>query len=107
MLNLTDLIISNDSIGKKTFLVDVKPRFEYSNGKRTDKISGYGYTVVLPEKQFEKLTVKIDGDKKMDAPADGYTDVTFENLELSIYWSQGQYAVSAKATGIHVVNGKN
>ena len=107
MLKITDLVISNDSIGKKALLVEVKPRYKYANGQRTEEIEGYAYTIVLPEKQFKKLIVKIDGDKKMDTPAEGYTEVIFEGLELSIYWVQGQYAVAAKATGIRPVNSKN
>ena len=42
----------------------------------------------------------------MDAP-DGYVEVRFDDLEVFIYWSQGQPQVGAKATGIHLVNPKS
>lgn len=105
MLKPSDMKISLDSIGSKLLLVEVKPKYEYAGAQRTDKIVGYGYTVVLPEKAFEKLTVRIDGKQLMDAP-NGYTEVHFDGLELFIYWSQGQYNVGARATGIHAVTNK-
>ena len=105
MLKPTDMIISTESIGNKLLLVDVKPRYEYSNNQRTNKIIGYGYIVVLPEKAFERLTVKIDGEQQIEVP-DGYVEVNFTDLELYIYWYQGQCTVGACASGIHAVNSK-
>ena len=100
MLKPNDVIIDNKSIGNKCLLVEVRPKYEYVNNRRTDKVVGYGYTVVLPDKQYEKLTVRIDGPKVMDTP-DGYVDVGFDNLELYMYWYQGQYAIGARAAGIY------
>lgn len=45
--------------------------------------------MALPEKGLDKINVRIDGDKLMDAP-DGYAEVRFDGLEVFIYWSQGQ-----------------
>lgn len=81
------------------------PAYEYQNNRRTDTVLGYRYTVALPEKGLDKINVRIDGDKLMDAP-DGYAEVRFDGLEVFIYWSQGQPQVGAKATGIHLVNPK-
>ena len=62
MVKVTDVKIDVPAtVGNKLLLVDIKPRYEYDNNQRTDKVAGYGYTVVLPDKAFEKLTVKIDG----------------------------------------------
>ena len=55
-------------------------------------------TVAMPEKGLDKINVRIDGDKRMDAP-DGYAEVRFDGLEVFIYWSQGQHQVGARATG--------
>ena len=63
------------------------------------------YTAYLFEKGLDKINVRIDGDKRMDAP-DGYAEVRFDGLEVFIYWSQGQPQVGARATGIHLVNPK-
>ena len=104
-MKLTDLIISPKSLGDKLWLVDVLPMYEYKNGFRTDAITGYRYTVALPEKGLDKVDVRIDGQQQMDAPA-GYVAVCFDTLEVSIYWYKGDYHVGAKATGIHLVNPK-
>lgn len=104
-MKLTDLIISPASLGKKLWLVDVSPAYEYKDGKRTDTVLGYRYSVALPEKGLEKITVKIDGEKRMDAP-DGYVEVRFDDLEVFLYWSKGDYHVGATATGVHLVNPK-
>lgn len=105
MLQPPEMTISNTSIGNKCLLVEVRPKYKYEENQRTNTVIGYGYTVVLPDKRFERLTVKIDGKQQMETP-DGYTEVYFDNLELYIYWSQGQYAVGARATGIHPVDHK-
>ena len=104
-MKITDLIIDPRSLGNKLWLVDVTPAYEYQNNKRTDTVLGYRYAVALPEKGLDKINVRIDGDKRMEAP-DVYVEVRFDDLEVFIYWSQGQPQVGAKATGIHLVNTK-
>ena len=104
-MKITDLIIDPRSLGNMLWLVDVTPAYEYQNNKRTDTVLGYRYAVALPEKGLDKINVRIDGDKRMEAP-DGYADVRFDDLEVFIYWSQGQPQVGARATGIHLVNTK-
>ena len=104
-MKITDLIIDPRSLGSKLWLVDVSPAYEYQNNKRTDTVLGYRYAVALPEKGLDKINVRIDGDTRLEAP-DGYADVRFDDLEVFIYWSQGQPQVGARATGIHLVNTK-
>ena len=105
MMKLTDLIVSPKSLGDKLWLADVSPAYEYKDGKRTDTVLGYRYSVALPEKGLDKVDVRIDGQQQMDAP-DGYVEVRFDGLEVFIFWSKGDYHVGAKATGIHLVNSK-
>jgi len=104
-VKITDLIISPESLGKRFWLVGVAPVYVYQNGLRTDAISGYRYTVALPDKKLDRLDVRIEGEKLMDEP-DGYAEVRFDGLEVFIQWMQGDYRVAAKATGIHLVNSK-
>lgn len=104
-MKLSDLIIDPHSLGREFLLVDVLPAYEYANGQRTEKIVGYRYTVVLPERRFEKINVRVDGGKRMDKPKD-FARVEFQNLEVFIYWSQGQPQVGARAKGIHPVQDK-
>lgn len=81
-MKITDLIIDPRSLGNKLWLVDVTPAYEYQNNKRTDTVLGYRYAVALPEKGLDKINVRIDGDKRMEAP-DGYAEVRFDGLEVS------------------------
>ena len=104
-MKITDLIIDPRSLGGKLWLVDVSPAYEYQNNHRTETITGYRYAVALPEKGLDKINVKIDGKQLMDTP-EGYTEVRFDSLEVFVYWFRGDYAVGAKATGIHAVNPK-
>lgn len=105
-MKLTDLIIDPSSLGSKLWLVGVTPAYEYKDGRRTENIVGYRYSVALPERNLEKINVKIDGKQLMEAP-DGFEDVVFDGLRLFIYWSQGQPQVGARATGIHLANTKS
>ena len=85
--------------------MDVSPAYEYKDGKRTDTVLGYRYSVALPEKGLDKVDVRIDGQQQTEAP-NGYVEVRFDGLEVFIYWSKCDYHVGAKATGIHIVNPK-
>ena len=76
-MKLTDLVIDPHSLGGEFLLVDVLPAYEYTNGQRTEKIVGYRYTIVLPERRFEKINVRIDGGKCMDKPKD-FSHVEFQ-----------------------------
>lgn len=94
-MKLTDLIVSPKSLGDKLWLVDVSPAYEYKDGKRTDTVLGYRYSVALPEKGLDKVDVRIDGQQQAEAP-NGYVEVRFDGLEVFIYWSKGDYHVGAK-----------
>jgi len=98
MMKITDLMIDPRNLGNKLWLVDVSPAYEYKDNRRTDTILGYRYAVAMPEKGLDKINVKIDGKQLMEAP-NGFAEVRFDNLEVFIYWSQGQPQVGAKAKG--------
>ena len=66
MLNIRNLKIDNASLGTKKLLVDISPAYEYKDNKRTDNVTGYRYTVALPEHGLEKLGVKIEGRQLID-----------------------------------------
>ena len=72
-MKITDLIIDPRSLGSKLWLVEVSPAYEYRENRKTDTVLGYRYTVAMPEKGLDKINVRIDGDKLMDAP-DGYAE---------------------------------
>lgn len=68
-------------------------------------ITGYRYTVAMPERSLDKISIKIDGKQQVEKP-EGYAEVAFSDLEVFIYWLNGQPQVGAKATSISLVNTK-
>ena len=84
-------------------LVDITPAYEYKDGRRLDTVTGYRYIVALPEHGLEKLGVKIDGKQLLDKP-DGFAEVEFTGLEVFAYEAQGKTQISARATGITLVD---
>lgn len=105
MLKLNDLTINPKSLGSKLLLVDVTPVYEYSNGQRTDNLTGHRYIVALPDKAFEKVGVKIEGPQQLEKP-DGFVEVVFDGLEIYAYLANGQIQIGARAKGVHRVQVK-
>ena len=103
MLNIRNLKIDPTSLGEKMLLVDITPAYEYKDGRRLDTVTGYRYIVALPEHGLEKLGVKIDGKQLMEKP-DGFAEVEFIGLEVFAYEAQGKTQISARATGITLVD---
>lgn len=93
-----------------TLLVDVRPYYTYTDGVRGQTPVGYVYDVCLPVHKMDKLAVKIEGQRLMDAPQDGAREVEFAGLVVRPYVDRnGHLAVTATATGIKArkeVNGK-
>ena len=105
MLRIQDLMIDPRSLGNKFWLVEISPAYEYQNNSRTDTVTGYRYTVALPDKGLDKISVKIEGKQLLEQP-DSYAEVKFTSLEVFLYWSNGQPQIGARATGIQLVNPK-
>lgn len=103
MLNIRNLKIDPTSLGEKMLLVDITPAYEYKDGRRLDTVTGYRYIVALPEHSLEKLGVKIDGKQLVEKP-DGFAEVEFTGLEVFAYEAQGKTQISARATGITLVD---
>lgn len=89
--------------GNSFILTEVKPYYAYKDGKRIGDPLGYNYTVILPERKFEKLQVRIEGTCQLEAPEDS-VPVVFTDLQLEIKWSQsdGNY-IAGIATGISML----
>ena len=99
-MKLTEIIVDRKTVGKTLLLVDVLPVYHYEKGEKTEIVEGYRYMLILPEKNFQKIGVKILGDKQMEKPNDGYVEVLLEGFELFIYFMKGEYHLGARATGI-------
>ena len=103
-MKLTDLKIDPQSLGNKLLLVEVLPSYAYSEGKRTNNITGYRYVITMPDHSFDKLAVRIEGKQQLEAPDDGYAEVTFQGLEIYTYWTRDGYQVGARAKGLRLAN---
>lgn len=101
-MNLTKLIIDAPrTFGRKMLLVGVTPYYAYKDGRRTDVVDGYRYSIVLPERAFDRIEVKIPGKQLVETPeVRGYDEVSLAGMEAHVYWSGSDYGVAITATGI-------
>lgn len=84
IMKLANLKIDQKKSGFTQFLLtDVKPWYEYADGKRTDKQLGYSCEVALPKQQLDKITVHV---AKLDLKIEPKMQrVDFHNLDISLY----------------------
>ena len=104
MLRLSDLIIDAKSLGNRLWLTEITAVYSYRNNVKTDEVVGYRYTVCLPDKNFEKIGIKIDGKRLLESPESSYLVVQFEGLEIFAYSLNGVIQIGGKATGVSVVS---
>lgn len=103
MIDINKLTIDPRSLGDKLLLTEVKPWFEYVDGKKQEKIVGYKYTVACTAHALNTLQVKIKG-KQMVEATDDFPAVNFKGLELKLYVINGVPQVSATASGIALLS---
>ncbi|MCI6006893.1 MAG: hypothetical protein MRZ25_01355 [Ruminococcus sp.] len=102
-MEVANLIIdSNASVGKNLILVAIKPSYVYADGKRSDQLEGFRYDLVLPERSYDKLSVKIAGEQKLELSEGETQFVTLDGLSLKLYWSPQGHKVSATADNIRL-----
>lgn len=101
----TGMYIDNDCLGSSMILIGVEEYFEYRQNVKTDNRLGYRYSVILPGKSYEVLTVKIPGGKQIDVKGNESIPVTFDNLSVKPYIAnrnvRPMIAYTATATAIH------
>lgn len=88
IMKLNEIVVDGfKTLGKEMILVSQNPYFDYEDGKRTDRISGYKYEVVLPEKSFEKVSIKIESLEPAfsDSEIQGNIRVAFDGLKVKLY----------------------
>ena len=105
-MKITELLINPKSVGRGLILTGIRPAYEYRNGQRTDNVVGYKYDVVLPDHGYSPLSIRIDGEQLLEYEEGAHAEVTFDGLDLYIYWLNQQYSVGARATGVHLVASK-
>ena len=104
-MNILDVVIdANASVGKNLLLTDVRPYYAYAGNQKLDKVVGYRYDVVLTEKKFEKLSVKVEGKQKVElSDSVDYLPVVFDDLKLRLYTVSGGYNIAATANNVRVI----
>ena len=108
MLSLSALHVDAEkSFGPQKILCDVLPINEFKEGRRTDKITGYKYVIALPFLAYEKISVRVPGERMLEIQGDEPLFVEFENLEVTIFEYQGKAGFTAKATGVSVAKSQS
>ncbi len=104
-MKLSDLKIdAQKTCGEKLVCVGHRPVFEYSNKERTNTVIGTNYEIVLLDRSYERLNVKVLGGNTLPEVINGSIPVEFENLEISVTNFNGQIYISGKASKVHQVN---
>lgn len=105
MLSLKNLVIdAKATLGSPLLLCKVSPTFEYANGTPTSKRDGTRYTVAAPSAEMATLNIKVLGAQAVDMDGKAVVPVTFDDLELYIYFRDAKPLVAGRATAIHVVD---
>lgn len=108
MLNIVDIIIDSEkTVGKNLLLTAIRPYYEYNGAKKSDNIIGYKYEIVMPERKFEKINVKIVGTQRIDFDeTSSCLPIILEGLQLKVYWMSGTYNLTATANNVKVSSKK-
>lgn len=104
ILNAIQLSGTADAIA---FLLEVRDRYKYVNGKRTDELEGVNVVVVFPNNGYEKMSVKMDNctvTNEQIAKNGGQLKIKLKNLLGRPYrMSNGELSISASADGLEVI----
>ena len=104
-MKITDLKFELLQFGKRMNLTGVEPYYSYEAGKKTDKIEGYKYNVVLLDKEYEKISIKIAGSRLIEEQEKYDIPVKFSGLEVSFYqdFTTKNLYLKATAKSIEIV----
>ena len=103
------LTLEQTTKSSSVLLLGVTTIKRYEDGKITDDVEGYRYTVVCPSNKFEKMTVKIKEKNpsitEEEIEANGGTiSVTFINFEGKFYQDKNKnVCFYATADGVKVI----
>ena len=108
MLNLNDLVVdASATTGNKFIIKKITPYSDWTDGHRVDGVAGYAYSVVLPERKYEDITIRVPGERTVDEEAENRNAaVTFSGLMIRPYVKDGKPGISCKATEAKLIGGK-
>ena len=89
--------------GDEFILTEVTPVYNFVDGKRVGDPIATNFTLILPQKRFDTLKVRIEGNTDVATP-ESPVQAKLEGLELAIKWSKDGHYIAGTATGISIVN---
>ena len=92
------------TMGDVQLLSRATPTYAYDNGVPTAKRDGTRYTVAVPACGMATIGVKSPGPQTVDLGEKGYLPVTFDELDMYVYYTNGKPMVGARAKAIHVID---
>lgn len=101
-MKINKLLLDAAQFGSKFILASIAPAKEYIDGSPTGRIKGYKYTIVLPECNYERIDVLIEGAPQIEY-LDSPIDVELKGFSPYVSWANGDYIVAAHATAISPV----
>lgn len=98
-----------EAVGQKGLLVAVADVFDYKDGKRTEKVIGTRYDVLLLERKYEPLSIKMLDKpiitakelEKLEEPPTVY----FQGVYGKVYCVNNQVQMSVTAETISLIGG--
>lgn len=93
------------TIGGDILFLDAKNLYDYVDGKKTNKVIGTNVYVVLLDRNFEKINVKLIGIDLSELEKINSNDkIQFKEIEGIVYDYNNHIRVSYKAGGIEKNN---
>ena len=106
-MDIKKVLVDNRCLGGEMLCVGCKPYYAYTPDGQKGAQQGYTYDVCLPAHGFDKLGVKIEGDRQIEIPEGGHVAVTLTDLAVRPYVGRdGRLAFSASASAIKPLNNK-
>ncbi|WP_160690739.1 hypothetical protein [Clostridium sp. C2-6-12] len=110
MITLNKIIVTLIQVaGSDTVLItDVKPLRTFVDGKITDDISNYSYTVVCPDNKYETFSVKIESKQPIitleELESEGAIKAKIKGFEGRFYLNRDKEVLfTSKATGLEII----
>lgn len=95
----------NKTIGGDVLYLGASNLYDYVDGKKTNKVIGTNVYVVLLDRDFERINVKLLEVNISDLSQFNIKDkVNFKGMEGTVYDYNGHIRVSYKASGIEKNN---
>ncbi len=104
-MKIKDLVIDEfGTLGETFVLTEVSLKYAYVNGERTERVEGTYYSILCADRGYMTTRVAISGGIKIP-PEDVAKNpkITFDGLNIRLYYINKKMVVSITAEDIHVI----